>query len=104
MDYENIDVTDMLGGGEGEEKEGLGEGEGGGRKGHWGYGGTEGQASEADVFAVDEDDEEEEAVDLEHELPAFASAANRDLNEQVKATEKVRSSCRCCILQQGRRE
>ena len=99
MDYENIDVTDILaaGGGAGYDYEAKADNEGGaggdaagGKRGHWGYGGTDAIPNEADVFAVDDDDDDdaEEPVDLEHELPAFANAANRELNSAVISAEK----------------
>jgi hypothetical protein len=54
----------------------------------YGYGaGGAGDAAEGED-AYDDDDGAGEDVDLEHELPAFANAANRELNEVIKDTEK----------------
>lgn len=44
--------------------------------------------TEAEVFQVDDDEEDEAPVDLDHELPAFASAENRQLNQAVIDEEK----------------
>jgi hypothetical protein len=80
------DDAPVDGGGDG----GGGDDGAGGGRGHWGYG-AEGSDNIDDILTGgdggdDEDDGGE--VDMEHELPAFANQANRELNDVIVLTEK----------------
>ena len=99
-DYEYKDADDGGGGDDGGGVGDAGAGAGGPAGGHgrWGYAGDDNPDDLDGILngdddggageGGDEDDIKEEDVDLEHELPAFANAANRELNEVIKDTEK----------------